>query len=482
MAGGTVYPRFMRTPVKGIDEKYFMLHGFIFLHNSLKKESQIATISLFDKYFKGKMIFFLPVVLLYDFSFYMIQKFKDQLINILQNIPLFNGLDEQGLVKILNLLQPIEMEKGAPVVMEGTDGNSMFIIMNGSVDVFRTQESGDKLLIDILTSGDFFGEFALIDKMPRSADVICREGTMLLQLTKDNLDQLLNESEKIALVFYRNCLMVTFSRFRNMLTSFTDARYSLDQTSAILDELNEDLSHARKVQSYFINTDFLDNERYILPSIKQSYLYNPCLEIGGDFLYMNRLSDTEALVLIADVEGHGITASLGTGVLRSALASSIDRLGNDPVGLMTFLNNHFYEVLPNLYATCYCLVINSETSTIDLVKAGHHHPLIWQKEKGDFADVESSGPALGIIKGASYRKNSIQYNSGDFLLFYTDGILEQRNPLSEMYGSERLLGKIKQLILDESDEKLPGLYEDLNNFASDEEMEDDVTLYLLEFQ
>ncbi len=314
----------------------------------------------------------------------MIQKFKDQLISILQNIPLFNGLEDERLERILSILEPMENEKGAAVVREGTDGDSMFIIVHGSVNVLRSQEDGELVLIDVLKGGDFFGEFSLVDKMPRSADVICRESTTLLELSKVNLDELLHQHEDIALVFYRNCLTVTFSRFRNMLTSFTDTSYSLGQTSAQLDELNEDLSHARKVQSYFINTDFLDNERRILPGINQYYLYRPCIEIGGDFLHITRLSDTEALVLIADVEGHGITASLGTGVLRSALASVVGELGRKPVELMSFLNNHFYEVLPNLYATSYCLLIDTKDKIIKLVKGGHHHPLIWRCSSESF--------------------------------------------------------------------------------------------------
>ncbi len=411
----------------------------------------------------------------------MIEKFRQQLSDILQSIPLFNGLSNSGVSNIVKLFQPVEMEKGTAVVMEGTDGNSMFIIMNGSVNLFRTQESGDKLLIDVLNAGDFFGEFALIDKMPRSADVICRESTTLLELTKENLDRLLTESSEVALVFYRNCLTVTFSRFRNMLTSFTNARYSLDQTSARLDVLNEDLSHARKVQSYFINTDFLDNEKYILPGIMQYYLYHPCIEIGGDFLYIKRLSNTQALVLIADVEGHGITASLGTGVLRSALSTVIDSLGKRPVALMTFLNDHFYEVLPNLYATSYCLLIDTAARALTLVKAGHHHPLIWQGKKKSFAKIESSGPALGIMKGAEYRENRITYDAGDYLFLYTDGILEQQNSQRDMYGFSRLEKTFSSLINNGKKDILSGLFDDLAAHAGDEEQEDDVTLYLLEF-
>lgn len=412
----------------------------------------------------------------------MIRKFRDQLISILQTIPLFSGLQEKRLENIIELLEPMEIEQGAMVVHEGTDGDSMFIIMHGSVSVLRTQADGEPVLIDVLRGGDFFGEFALIDKMPRSADVICREATTLLELSKENLDRLLEENEDIALVFFRNCLRVTFSRFRNMLTSFTDTSYTLGQTSAILDELNEDLSHARKVQSYFINTDFLDNERRILPGISQYYLYRPCIEIGGDFLHISRLSDTEALVFIADVEGHGITASLGTGVLRSALASAIDRLGREPVELMGFLNNHFYEVVPNLYATSYCLLINTEDRTIKLVKGGHHHPLVWRQESESFLDIESSGPAIGIMKGATYRENCISYKPGDSLLFYTDGILEQHNPEGEMYGDERLVENFEKLIRETEKDKLKSLFDGLSDYASGEEMEDDVTLYLLEFQ
>ena len=107
--------------------------------------------------------------------------------------------------------------------------------------------------------------------------------------------------------------------------------------------------------------------------------------------------------------------------------------------------------------------------------------LIWQGKKKSFAKIESSGPALGIMKGAEYRENRITYDAGDYLFLYTDGILEQQNSQRDMYGFSRLEKTFSSLINNGKKDILSGLFDDLAAHAGDEEQEDDVTLYLLEF-
>jgi len=411
----------------------------------------------------------------------MTEQDRNELIKILQTIPILQGLQTGDLGKIIPLLESITYPAESVIIREGAKGDSMYVIVRGNVKVFRRKGGDTEIILSHLSDGAYFGELTLIDELPRSADIVTLEETEVLRLTRINLDRLLSDNRDIAVIFYRNCLTETFSRFRHNLSSFTFAQFDLNQKSAILEVLNEDLSHARKVQNYFIDTLLLDSERDILPGIRQSYVYRPCIDVGGDFLNITRLNDRQAGVIIADIEGHGITASLGTGVLKSALSMIMNEMGSRPVDVLRFLNTHFNLVIPNLYATCYYSVIDTEKNRVFLSKAGHHHPIYWKSRRKDFITIECSGIGLGIMKDAHFGEVTLDVEKGDRLLFYTDGIIEQFNEKQEMYGRTRLLEKLRDLILADATNIPELILEDLKTFAGKDEFDDDVTMLLLEF-
>ena len=109
-----------------------------------------------------------------------------------------------------------------------------------------------------------------------------------------------------------------------------------------------------------------------------------------------------------------------------------------PVEFLLRLNNHLYEVINNTFATCYYSIIDTENKKIILAKAGHHHPFFWNSSENTFNNITSFGPVLGITDNPHYSAVEMPYNPGDKLLFFTDGIVEQRNDENKMYSDERL--------------------------------------------
>jgi serine phosphatase RsbU (regulator of sigma subunit) len=407
---------------------------------------------------------------------------KDRdIIDILRNIPIFQGLTENDYTEIIPLLRPEKYLPGDHIIREGTHGDSMCVIVRGSVKVTKTSETSEEILLETLYSGSYFGEFSLVDNMPRSANVIGVEDTELFRLEKKDFDSLLAKNSTISRAFYKNCLEVTFSRFRNIISNFAFSQDTLRQKSSILDELNRDLSQAGKIQSYFINRELLDHEHSFLPSVRHSYLYRPCQEIGGDFLNVTEFSPGLASIIIADIMGHGITAALGTGVLKSACSMAVDGMGKEPTRLMKFLNHHFLNVIPDLYATCYYALVDMKKKKIKLAKAGHPHPLFWKTKKQDFIDIHCQGTGLGLVKKARFGHVEYPLEKGDRILFFTDGIIEQENPHREMYTEARLRNVFRDLILRNDDAIVHRIYDDVKSFASRRAVEDDITLLLLEF-
>jgi CRP/FNR family transcriptional regulator, cyclic AMP receptor protein len=103
---------------------------------------------------------------------------QKEIIKLLKKTPLFSRVSDKGLKAIAKLATEKTFKKGIPIVSEGAPGTGFYLILSGGADVIR---KGEK--IATLKSGAFFGEMALFDASPRSADVIATADTTCLVLT-----------------------------------------------------------------------------------------------------------------------------------------------------------------------------------------------------------------------------------------------------------------------------------------------------------
>ncbi len=402
---------------------------------------------------------------------------SEQIISVLQTIPSLKGLTTDELKLIEPLFTQKTFHAGDFIIVEGTEGNTMFIINRGAVLVTKSDRKGEQVSLGVLNDGAFFGELSLFDNLPRSATVTAIEDTSIFMLTRADLDSVLNSDLEIANRIYHNTLLEIFSRFRERLSSFTFSQYYLREKNQILSRINRDLSAAQEIQHYFINTGSQEPD---YRGVRHSYIYQPSEAIGGDFINIIT-KGSRIYMIIADVEGHGITAALVTGVLKSAFVMLVKECGDEPRLFLSRLNNHLYEVINSIFATCYYAIIDTDEKKIIFAKAGHHHPFFWNSQKSIFEKMNPSGPGLGFFHDPEYSITELPYNSGDKLLFFTDGIIEQRNSDGEMYSPERLNSAFKKAIQADDKHILDSILDNLNGFAGNAECEDDITMLLYEF-
>ncbi len=400
---------------------------------------------------------------------------------ILQTVPLFGNLGLKSIRALIPLFENEFYPKNEKIVREGELGKSMFIIIEGIVHITKEAEKSHEILISEMHKGAYFGEIALIDNQPRSANAIAKEDTRVLRLRKSVFEKLLDENRVFAINFYRNCLKETISRMRETASNLTWSQDILNQKSSRLDMINADLSDAKVIQDYFINKDQLNQDCFKQNGIIQSHLYKPYIEIGGDFLSAASIDENKVGILIADVMGHGISAAMATGVLRSGFTIFSKQYGSEPAELMRKLNIHTHEIFTSLYATGYYALVDVANLKIALSKAGHMHPLIWSDDQGRLLDINIPGPGLGIVPNAEFETMEISVEKGDKLLLFTDGIIEQRNEDGEMYALERLEKTFSDLCRNRNDKIIKSIYKDFKNFCREMELQDDVTLFLLEF-
>ena len=125
----------------------------------------------------------------------------------LKKVELFSDVPGEALSDIAFLLNEVFFEKGAYIVSEEEIGRELYIIIKGSVDIIS-----NATIIDSAKKGAYFGEMAIIDSQPRSADVIATQDVTLLKMDKDDFHEILKQRPEVAI----GIIKVLNRRIRNL--------------------------------------------------------------------------------------------------------------------------------------------------------------------------------------------------------------------------------------------------------------------------
>jgi CRP/FNR family transcriptional regulator/CRP/FNR family cyclic AMP-dependent transcriptional regulator len=120
-------------------------------------------------------------------------------ITILQSLPLFNGLDNETLRQLAKNSRLREFHADQVICYQGDPGSTCHFVIQGKVRVFLVGEDGRELSVRILVPGEIFGEMALLEGLPRSANVEALENTQTLEIAHDVLLDCLRKSPVLAL-------------------------------------------------------------------------------------------------------------------------------------------------------------------------------------------------------------------------------------------------------------------------------------------
>ena len=122
---------------------------------------------------------------------------------VLRNVPLFSGLDESELEKLSRVAGRKRVERGAAIVRAGECTDSLYVLLAGRAKVTNTDEEGREIILAWLGPGEFFGEMGLIDRSPRSANVVAAEACELLFLSKEAFQRCMQDNFAVALKLMR---------------------------------------------------------------------------------------------------------------------------------------------------------------------------------------------------------------------------------------------------------------------------------------
>ena len=202
-------------------------------------------------------------------------------------------------------------------------------------------------------------------------------------------------------------------------------------------------------------------------------IHGVCLqasEVGGDYFDVFHTKDGEHTIFImADVSGHGFASALVSmqfrALARAELSSSQYSLSTCIERLNTIFSQDNEEGA--MFITALFLRLNHKTREIESVNAGHFNPL------GSPEMIHRSGIPLGIQAEISYEGLTTPFTKGDYLLLYTDGIIEGENKEGVMYGKTfyEAYKKVKSL---SAEKQIEAILDGYHNFIDIQT--DDVTL------
>lgn len=138
-------------------------------------------------------------------------------------IPLFADLPKEELTRVMNKIEIKQFPAGSLICREGEVGEAIFIISHGQVEVFRSDNRGNKIHLALLQEGDFFGEFAFLTNSRRRASVLAKVDTEILEISKEAMEEVIKEFPTVAQVllkFYKerilDTLLATSTLFRSL--------------------------------------------------------------------------------------------------------------------------------------------------------------------------------------------------------------------------------------------------------------------------
>ncbi|MEO5601933.1 MAG: GAF domain-containing SpoIIE family protein phosphatase [Cyclobacteriaceae bacterium] len=288
-----------------------------------------------------------------------------------------------------------------------------------------------------------------------------------LALLKELAEGFNKEMTKIVSTF-SNQAGISIENFRLMEEALQNERYK------------EELKIAKTVQKSLLPEVLEKDKDFDIAAFSES-----ADEVGGDYYDTLRTNDHQVSLIVADVSGKGTTAAFHMSQMKGIFHS----LAQDCIQPDEFMRRAnqalVYCLERGSFISATYFIVDTHSKKVHYSRAGHCPLLYYYSAKDKAEYFKDKGIALGMVRNRSYsnfiQANEFQYNSGDIMVLYTDGVTEAKNTKGEEFGYDRLadvLIEVKNLPSRQIQEHLiKRLYE----FSGTTNINDDYTTMIVKF-
>ena len=199
-------------------------------------------------------------------------------------------------------------------------------------------------------------------------------------------------------------------------------------------------------------------------------------DVGGDFYDFFLVDDDHLCLVIADVSGKGVPASLFMMISKILIKSHI-QAGESLGEALANVNNILLDgSSTEMFVTVWAAMIEISTGKGIAVNAGHEHPVL-RRSEGDYEFVKyRHSPAVGTVEDIPFREHEFELHKGDSIFVYTDGIPEAINQAEEFFGTEKLIDTLNKYKDLGPEELLKNVKKDIDAFIGNAKQFDDITM------
>lgn len=243
--------------------------------------------------------------------------------------------------------------------------------------------------------------------------------------------------------------------------------------------MKRDLQIAREIQTWL-----LPGAPPQIPGLEIAYATRPANTVAGDYYDVfprpgRTNADNRVVLAVADVAGKSIPAAM----LMATFQASLKTLSTAQVALPELASNMNRYACTNSqgglrFTTAFLAEYDPVRRTVDYINAGHNNPIL-RRASGQIERLDVGGLPFGIQPEVKYQAATVTLAPGDWLIIFTDGLVEAENARQEEYGEPRLLTAIEAGKMVEPGELLKRLMAELDLFVGNTPQHDDVTCMLL---
>ena len=207
----------------------------------------------------------------------------------------------------------------------------------------------------------------------------------------------------------------------------------------------------------------------------------PAKSVAGDFYDFFLIDDDHLGVVMADVSGKGIPASLFM-MMAKIIINNTAQLGGSPHEVLQMANERICENNDaNMFVTVWFGVITISTGHVVASNAGHEYPVV-QNEDGVYELLrDKHGFVLGGMEGIRYRDYEFDLHKGQILFLYTDGVPEATTEQNEQFGPDRMMEALNQKQTAGPEELINHMLDTVDGFYGGAEQFDDITMLAIRY-
>jgi len=246
-------------------------------------------------------------------------------------------------------------------------------------------------------------------------------------------------------------------------------------------KIDEQLDIARRIQQDLIPQSGIDTDVLCI----EGY-YKAAAGVGGDYYDFIEVASGQYGLIMSDVAGKGVPASLMMIMIRTVFKSLIKSGISNPARVVTLMNGTLAsDISSDRFATLLFGVVNTNSRIFRYTNAGYGPLMVYKaQERGCFlVNPAGNSVPIGVMPDVTYREeNQIKLDRGDSLILFTDGIHEARNSKGGEYGMKRMADVVPGFAESDAKEIANRIIEDVLGFVGGAEQYDDMTLLIMKLK